>query len=70
MTPPDFEEGEQYPLILEIHGGPHAAYGPYFSAEMQLMAAAGYVVFYDNPSRQYLVRRRLCHAAALQVFES
>jgi len=48
MTPPDFEEGEQYPLILEIHGGPHAAYGPYFSAEMQLMAAAGYVVFYDN----------------------
>jgi len=48
MTPPDFKEGEQYPLILEIHGGPHAAYGPYFSAEMQLMASAGYVVFYDN----------------------
>ncbi len=32
MTPPNFQEGEQYPLILEIHGGPHAAYGPYFSA--------------------------------------
>jgi dipeptidyl aminopeptidase/acylaminoacyl peptidase len=48
MTPPDYEEGKQYPLILEIHGGPHLAYGPYFSAEMQLMAAAGYVVFYDN----------------------
>jgi dipeptidyl aminopeptidase/acylaminoacyl peptidase len=48
MTPPDYEEGKAYPLILEIHGGPSLAYGPYFSAEMQLMAAAGYVVFYDN----------------------
>jgi len=48
MTPPDYEQGKKYPLILEIHGGPHLAYGPYFSAEMQLMAAAGYVVFYDN----------------------
>ena len=48
ITPPDFDETKQYPLILEIHGGPFAAYGPYFSAEMQLMAAAGYIVFYDN----------------------
>jgi dipeptidyl aminopeptidase/acylaminoacyl peptidase len=48
MTPPGYEEGRRYPLILEIHGGPQLAYGPYFSAEMQLMAAAGYIVFYDN----------------------
>ena len=48
VTPPGYVEGETYPLILEIHGGPHLAYGPYFSAEIQLMAAAGYVVFYDN----------------------
>jgi dipeptidyl aminopeptidase/acylaminoacyl peptidase len=48
MTPPDYQEGAKYPLILEIHGGPHSAYGPYFSAEMQLMASAGYIVFYDN----------------------
>ena len=48
VTPPGFAEEKQYPLILEIHGGPALAYGPYFSAEMQLMAAAGYVVFYDN----------------------
>ena len=48
ITPPGYVEGETYPLILEIHGGPHLAYGPYFSAEMQLMAAEGYVVFYDN----------------------
>jgi dipeptidyl aminopeptidase/acylaminoacyl peptidase len=48
ITPPDFDPSKKYPLILEIHGGPHLAYGPYFSAEMQIMAAAGYVVFYDN----------------------
>ena len=48
ITPPDYDPAKKYPLILEIHGGPHLAYGPYFSAEMQLMAAAGYVVFYDN----------------------
>jgi len=48
LLPPDFDENKKYPLILEIHGGPHLAYGPYFSAELQLMAAAGYVVFYDN----------------------
>lgn len=48
ITPPEFDPDKRYPLILEIHGGPHLAYGAYFSAEMQLMAAAGYVVFYDN----------------------
>ena len=48
ITPPDFDPDRKYPLILEIHGGPHLAYGAYFSAEMQLMAAEGYVVFFDN----------------------
>ncbi|MEM9086090.1 MAG: S9 family peptidase [Pseudomonadota bacterium] len=48
ITPPGYEEGKKYPLIIEIHGGPHLAYGPHFSAELQRMAAAGYVVVYDN----------------------
>jgi len=48
ITPPDFDPSKTYPLILEIHGGPHLAYGPHFSAELQIMAAAGYIVFYDN----------------------
>ncbi|MEL0153715.1 MAG: DPP IV N-terminal domain-containing protein, partial [Halieaceae bacterium] len=48
ITPPNFDPTKKYPLILEIHGGPHSAYGPYFSAELQMMAAEGYVVFYDN----------------------
>jgi len=49
VTPPNFDRSQDYPLVLEIHGGPFAAYGPYFSAEAQLYAAAGYVVLYTNP---------------------
>ncbi len=37
------------PMILEIHGGPFANYGPRFAAEIQLYAAAGYAVLYVNP---------------------
>jgi dipeptidyl aminopeptidase/acylaminoacyl peptidase len=37
------------PLILNIHGGPHSAYGWIFDQEMQWMAAEGYVVVYPNP---------------------
>lgn len=48
LTPPGYDPGQSYPLILEIHGGPHSAYGPHFSAEMQRMAAEGYVVFFNN----------------------
>ncbi|MEO1014100.1 MAG: S9 family peptidase [Pseudomonadota bacterium] len=48
VTPPDFDPKKKYPLILEIHGGPHLAYGPTFSLEIQRYAAEGYVVFYDN----------------------
>ena len=49
VKPPDFDPGRRYPLILEIHGGPVSNYGDRFSAEMQLLAAAGYVVLYANP---------------------
>ncbi|KZN30665.1 hypothetical protein N475_24375 [Pseudoalteromonas luteoviolacea DSM 6061] len=47
--PPNFDGSKKYPLILEIHGGPHTAYGPNFSTEVQLMAAKGYVVVWSNP---------------------
>ena len=49
VTPPNFNPSKKYPLILEIHGGPFSSYGNVFSAEIQLMAAAGYVVLYSNP---------------------
>ncbi|WP_448555878.1 S9 family peptidase [Thalassotalea montiporae] len=48
ITPPNFDPNKKYPLIVEIHGGPHLAYGPHFSAELQRFAEQGYVVFYDN----------------------
>ncbi|UCF36848.1 MAG: S9 family peptidase, partial [Acidobacteriota bacterium] len=49
VKPPEFDASRKYPLILEIHGGPFADYGDRFAAEMQLYAAAGYVVLYMNP---------------------
>ncbi|MFZ0427334.1 MAG: S9 family peptidase [Acidobacteriota bacterium] len=49
VTPPEFDSSRKYPLLLEIHGGPFADYGSRFAAEMQLYAAAGYVVLYTNP---------------------
>ncbi|MEK0159679.1 S9 family peptidase [Pseudoalteromonas piscicida] len=47
--PPGFDKSKKYPLVLEIHGGPVANYGPHFSAEVQLFAAQGNVVLYMNP---------------------
>ena len=49
VRPPGFDPSRAYPLLLEIHGGPFAAYGPVFSAEVQQFAAAGYIVVYANP---------------------
>jgi acylaminoacyl-peptidase len=49
LKPPGFDPKKKYPLILEIHGGPFANYGARFAAELQLYAAAGYVVLYANP---------------------
>ncbi len=49
VTPPGFDPNRKYPMILEIHGGPYSAYGPSFSTDDQLYAAAGYIVLYTNP---------------------
>ena len=49
QRPPNFDASRKYPLILNIHGGPHSAYGYAFFHEMQWMAAKGYVVLYPNP---------------------
>ena len=49
QKPPNFDPNKKYPLILNIHGGPHAAYGFIFDHEFQWMAAKGYVVLYPNP---------------------
>ncbi len=49
LLPPNFDASKKYPLILEIHGGPYASYGPNFAADYELYAAAGYIVVYGNP---------------------
>jgi len=49
VKPPGFDPKKKYPLILEIHGGPHIAYGVGFFHEFRMLAAAGYVVLYTNP---------------------
>jgi dipeptidyl aminopeptidase/acylaminoacyl peptidase len=49
VTPPNYDSTKKYPVIVENHGGPIANYGDRFSPEIQLMAAAGYIVFYPNP---------------------
>jgi len=49
IKPPSFDPHKKYPLILEIHGGPFANYGPRFDIEKQLMAGRDFVVLYTNP---------------------
>lgn len=49
VKPPGFDPQKKYPFLLEIHGGPFATYAANFAAEIQLYAAAGYVVLYMNP---------------------
>jgi len=48
LKPYNFKDGKKYPLIVEIHGGPHAQYGNSFFHEFQVLAAKGYIVFYSN----------------------
>jgi dipeptidyl aminopeptidase/acylaminoacyl peptidase len=49
VKPPDFDPGRKYPMILVIHGGPHAMYNVGFNFGWQHHAAEGYVVLYTNP---------------------
>ena len=49
MKPIGYTEGEEYPTILEIHGGPKGAYGEIFFHEFQILANEGYAVVYSNP---------------------
>ncbi len=49
LKPPGLKPGKKVPAVLEIHGGPHAQYGWGFFHEFQVLAAAGYAVFYSNP---------------------
>lgn len=49
MKPVGFKEGEKYPLVLEIHGGPHAMYANSYFHEFQTLTSNGYAVLFINP---------------------
>jgi len=49
MRPAGFTEGATYPVLLNVHGGPHTQYGETFFDEAQFQAAAGFVVLMSNP---------------------
>ena len=49
LKPPGFDPSKLYPLVMEVHGGPHAEYGWAFFHEFQVLAGMGFLVFYMNP---------------------
>ncbi len=49
MKPAGFKKQEKYPLVVNIHGGPHAFYAHTFFHEMQVLAGLGYAVLFTNP---------------------
>jgi dipeptidyl aminopeptidase/acylaminoacyl peptidase len=49
MKPFGFVAGRRYPLLVNVHGGPHAQYGLSFFDEFQVQAGAGYAVLFTNP---------------------
>jgi len=47
--PPDFDPTRRYPVILDIHGGPHSYYGHRLNASQQCLATHGFLVVAANP---------------------
>ena len=49
MKPYGYQAGKRYPLVLSIHGGPHANYGNVLFPEFQMLAGQGYWTLFTNP---------------------
>ena len=49
LFPPGFDEDKRYPMVLDIHGGPHGVFSDSFSPQQQILATAGYIVLAVNP---------------------
>jgi dipeptidyl aminopeptidase/acylaminoacyl peptidase len=62
MKPRGFDPAKRWPLVLEIHGGPHSAYGHSFFHEFQVHAGRGYAVLYVNPRGSHSYGETFVHA--------
>ena len=49
LKPAGFDPSRKWPLVMEVHGGPHGEYGNVFFHEFQVLAGKGFLVFYANP---------------------
>ena len=49
LLPPGFDESQKYPLIVNIHGGPHGSFYDAFNPVEQVLATAGYLILSVNP---------------------
>ena len=49
LLPPDLDRGRRYPLVVDIHGGPHGSFYDAFNPVQQVLATAGYAVLCVNP---------------------
>lgn len=62
LAPRNFDAARKWPLVLEIHGGPHGAYGHSFFHEFQVLAGRGYAVLYLNPRGSHAYGDRFVRA--------
>lgn len=62
LKPRGFDASKKWPLVLEIHGGPHGAYGHGFFHEFQVLAGRGYAVLYTNPRGSHAYGERFSEA--------
>jgi dipeptidyl aminopeptidase/acylaminoacyl peptidase len=58
LKPPDMDESQQHPVILDVHGGPNSFYGPSSLPLMQCLATHGFLVVYSNPRGSTTYGRR------------
>jgi len=49
VKPANFDPSKKYPLLFEIHGGPHGMYNVAFNPVYKNFAASDFVVLYTNP---------------------
>src|SRR2546426_5999594 len=62
LKPRGFDPAERWPLVLEVHGGPHTAYGHSFFHEFQVLAGRGYAVLFTNPRGSHAYGERFVTA--------